>query len=335
MKRSWEIVKQLGLGAIPILKLRESLLHESRLTQNYLFLSLGSCLLSTFGLLINSAAVIIGAMIIAPLMLPLRGFAFATLEGDIELLRRSFISVIFATFLSIFCSWIVGLIIALPEFGTEILSRTQPTLIDLSIAVVAGGISGYAKIRPSVGDAIPGTAIAVALMPPICVVGLALSQGEWSIASGASLLYFTNLIGINLACIIIYFLGGYARSNELARTLSWGVSFILIILLAVPLGISFWQLISKARIHDSIQEILVTKSLVDRQDIKVFNVTINWNKTPPIIVVKVRSANPIRSQEVEIVEKTLKDELNDSFKVIFEVTPTQVVNSTGKVSEKN
>lgn len=328
MKRSWKIVKQLGLGAIPILKLRESLLNESQLTQTYLILSLGSCLLATFGLIIDSAAVIIGAMIIAPLMLPLRGLAFATLEGDIELLRRSIIAVFLATFLSVFCSWIVGLIITLPEFGGEILSRTQPTLIDLLIAIVAGGISGYAKIRPSVGDAIPGTAIAVALMPPICVVGLALSQGELEIASGASLLYCTNLIGINVACIIIYFLGGYARSNELARTLSWGVSFILIILLAVPLGISFWQLISKAEIHDSIEEILVTRSLVNRPDVKVFNVNINWNKKPPIIIVKARSVNPIMAHEVEIVENTLKNELDRSFKVIFEVTPTQVINSS-------
>ncbi|MEM8779151.1 MAG: DUF389 domain-containing protein [Cyanobacteria bacterium P01_G01_bin.49] len=330
MKRSWEIVRQLGLGAIPILKLRESLFSESQLAQPYLILSFGSCLLATFGLIINSAAVIIGAMIIAPLILPLRGFAFATLEGDIELLRRSFISVFVATLLSVFCSWLVGLITAVPEFGGEILSRTQPNLIDLLIAIVAGGISGYAKIRPSVGDAIPGTAIAVALMPPICIVGLALSQGEWQIASGAGLLYFTNLIGINIACIIVYFLGGYARSNELARTLSWGVSIILIILLAAPLGISFWQLISKAKIRDSIQEILVTQSLVNRRDVTVFNVTVNWNKKPPVVIVKVRAVNPIESDEIAIVEETLRNELDTSFEVIFEVTPTRVVDSSEK-----
>ncbi|EAZ88838.1 TIGR00341 family protein [Crocosphaera chwakensis] len=327
MQISWQMIKKLGLGAIPILKLRESLLEESQLTQNYLVLSLGSCLLATFGLIINSAAVIIGAMIIAPLMLPLRGFAFATLEGDIELLRRSFISVIFATFLSIFCSGIVGLIISLPEFGGEILSRTQPTLIDLLIAIVAGGISGYAKIRPSVGDAIPGTAIAVALMPPICVFGLALSQGEWRIASGAGLLYCTNLIGINLACIIIYFLGGYARSNEFARTYP-GVFSILIIFLAVPLGISFWQLISKAKIHDSIQKILVTRSLVNRPDINVFQVRVNWNKKPPVVIVKARASNPIEPEVVEIVENRLKRELENPYKVIFEVTPTSVIDSS-------
>ncbi len=328
MQRTWKIITRLGLGAIPILKLRESLIEESKLTPNYLVLTLGSCLLSTFGLIINSVAVIIGAMIIAPLMLPLRGFAFATLEGDTELLRRSFFSIIFATFLSIFCSAIVGIIIALPEFGDEILSRTQPTLIDLLIAIVAGGISGYAKIRPSVGDAIPGTAIAVALMPPICVFGLALSQGEWQIVSGAGLLYCTNLIGINLACIIIYFLAGYARSNELARTLSWGASLILISMLAVPLGISFLQLINKAKIHDSIQKILVNRSLVNRPDVKIFNIKVNWNQTPSIVRVKVKASHPIEPQEVELVENRLTSQLQNSYKVIFEVTPTTVIDSS-------
>ena len=178
MNKNWDFIQKLGLGALPILKLRKSLMDESKLTQNYLVLTIASCFLSTFGLLINSAAVIIGAMIVAPLMLPMRGFAFATLEGDLPLLKRSSIAVSMGTFLTVFCSYLIGVIVGLPEMGSEILSRTQPTLIDLLIAIIAGGISGYAKIRPEVGDAIPGTAIAVALVPPICVVGLAFSQGE-------------------------------------------------------------------------------------------------------------------------------------------------------------
>lgn len=181
----------------------------------------------------------------------------------------------------------------LPELGSEILARTQPTLIDLLIAIVAGGISGYSKIRPSIGDAIPGTAIAVALMPPLCVVGLLLSQGEWNSAWGAMLLYLTNLIGINLACLSVYVLGGYARSNELGKSLSWGISFVLIIMLTIPLGISFWQLISQARVNESVEKILVARSLVDRQDVEVINLDINWRKSPPLVQLNVRATEPI------------------------------------------
>lgn len=328
MLKAYKLIKDFGFEVVPLLKLRESLLRDSKLTQNYLVLTISSCLIATFGLLIDSAAVIIGAMIIAPLMLPLRGLPFATLEGDFKLLRVSFISITVGTLLSFFCSWFVGTIISIPEFGSEILSRTQPTLIDLLIAIVAGGISGYAKMRPEVGDAIPGTAISVALMPPICVVGLAFSQAEWDIAFGATLLYVTNLIGINLACLILYVLGGYAKSSELARTLSWGVSTVLIAMLAVPLGISFFQLVDHAHVNKSVREVLVTRSLVDRPDVEVLRIDVNWKKKPPVVFVTARSVDQITPKEVAIVEQVLERELTSQFKVIFDVTPAQLIEST-------
>lgn len=326
--RTWQLLKNFGFDAIPILKLRESLLQDSECDQNYLVLIISSCLIATLGLLINSAAVIIGAMIIAPLMLPLRGLSFATLEGDLRLLRRSLLSITLGTLIAIICSWFVGLAINLPELGSEILARTQPTLIDLLIAIVAGGISGYAKIRPSMGDAIPGTAIAVALMPPLCVVGLSLSQGEWLAAKGAALLYLTNLIGINLACLAVYVLSGYARSNELGRNLSWGFSIALIVMLAIPLGISFWQLVSQAQVNQSVKSILVTSSLSNRQDIEVLNLKVNWGVKPPYILMNVRAVDPITSKEVALVEERLREELQQPFVVVFDVTPSQKVRSS-------
>ncbi len=332
----WKIFKQikdLGLGVIPILKLRESLLRDAKLTQNYLVLTLSSCIIATLGLLINSAAVIIGAMIIAPLILPLRGFPFATLEGDLKLLRVSFFSIFFGTFISIGFSCLVGVIVDLSNFGSEILSRTQPTLIDLLIAIVAGGVSSYAKIHPGIEDAIPGTAIAVALMPPLCVIGLAISQGQWELATGATLLYLTNLIGINLACIAVYVLGGYARSSELARTLSWGASILLISMLVIPLGVSFLQFTNHARINKSVEELLVHQSvvnklaLVDRPDIEVDHLKINWQKKTPVVLVAVRATNPITPEEVALVEHNLFQEISTPFKVIFDVTPVTLVES--------
>ncbi|MEB3281814.1 MAG: DUF389 domain-containing protein [Lyngbya sp.] len=327
MFKAYKLIKDFGSGSVPLLKLRDSLLTDAQFTQNYLVLTISSCLIATLGLLINSAAVIIGAMIIAPLMLPLRGMPFATLEGDLKLLRLSFASITVGTLMSVMCSGLVGLIIRIPEFGSEILSRTQPTLIDLLIAVVAGGVSGYAKIRPQIGDAIPGTAIAVALMPPICVVGIAISQGQWQAAFGASLLYVTNLIGINLACLGVYVLAGYARSSELARTISWSISILLIALLALPLGISFVQLVNHAQVNNSIRQILVTRSLIDRPDVEVDKVSINWRKKPPEVMVIARTKDPITPDDVALVEQLLKKELALSLKVIFDVTPAQLIES--------
>lgn len=328
--KTWQLFRNVGLKAIPIIQLRESLLKDSKLTLNYLVLIFSSCLIASFGLILNSAAVIIGAMIIAPLMMPLRGFAFAALEGDLKLLRRSFTSVIFGTLIGIFCSWAVGTIINIHEFRDQILSRTQPNIIDLLIALVAGGVSGYSKIRPEIGDAVPGTAIAVALMPPLCVVGLTLSQAEWTYTQGAFLLYITNLIGINLACLLVYVFSGYARTNELTRTLSWGVSLGLIGLLAIPLGFSFLQLTQQAQANESVRTILADHSQFERAKIEMIRSDIDWNYRPPSITIFVRSVERITPEDVTVVEDMIQTKMGQRFKVIFDVTPSTQVESSRK-----
>ncbi|MGQ9872893.1 DUF389 domain-containing protein [Leptodesmis sp.] len=147
---------------------------------------ISSCAIATFGLLANSAAVIIGAMIIAPLMLlPVRGIAFGALEGDVALLRRGITSIMVGTMLALGLACGLGRLVGISNFGTEVLARGEPTLLDLGVAVVAGGISGYAKVQPKISGSLAGTAIAVALMPPICVIGLGISQADWSLSWGA------------------------------------------------------------------------------------------------------------------------------------------------------
>ena len=149
-------------------------------------------------------------------------------------------------------------------------------------------------------------------------------------AANAGLLYITNLMGINLACLTVYVLGGYTKSNELARTLSWGISIVLIIMLTIPLGISFWELISKARIDDSIQKILATRSLVNRQDVQITGSSVNWNKKPPQITVRVKAVNPITAGDVDLVEESLRSELDEDFIVIFDVIPNTIVESNSQ-----
>ena len=320
----WKLFKNFGLGAIPIIQLRESLIEDSQLNKNYLVLIVSSCLIATFGLIINSAAVIIGAMIIAPLMLPLRGLPFAALEADLELLRKSLISILAGSIIAVLCSSLVGLIIGFSSFGSEVISRTQPTLIDLLIAIVAGSISGYAKVRPEIGDAIPGTAISVALMPPLCVIGLTLSQGNWESTRGATLLYLTNLIGITFACLIVYFLAGYAGSDEVGQKISWGISFVLVVILAVPLGISFWELLDQEKVKRSIDAIIS----VQRADIKIITNEINYSNSPPQILIQARAVKPLTPLEIAAIENAIKARIGRSFKITFDLTLSQQINSS-------
>ena len=317
---------QSWLASVPILKLRASLIEDSQLTLNFLVLLMGSCLIATLGLIINSTAVIIGAMIIAPLMMPLRGFAFAAIEGDRELLRISASSIAIGTLVGIGMSWLAGTLMGIPEFGSEVLARTQPTLIDLVVALAAGAISSYAKIRPEIGDALPGTAIAVALMPPLCVVGLTLSQGQWIYSSGAFLLYLTNLLGISLACTIVYVMAGYTREdNQFSRTLSWGVSAALMLLLFVPLGFSSVDLVRKSRLNYSMRTLLSNSALLARRDVELLETRIIWNVSE--IELMVRATEPITSEEVDIVEQAVASELGQPFRIFFNVVEATRVGS--------
>ncbi|MGB3613942.1 MAG: DUF389 domain-containing protein [Elainellaceae cyanobacterium] len=310
---------QTWLASVPILKLRASLFEESRTSLNFLTLIVSSCLIATLGLIVNSTAVIIGAMIIAPLMLPLRGFAFAAVEGDIEMLGNSGKAIAIGTLLGVSFSWLTGTLIGIPEFGSEVLSRTEPTLIDLLIAMAAGGVSGYAKIRPELGDALPGTAIAVALMPPLCVTGLTLSQGQWLSSGGAFLLYLTNLLGINLACMLVYVLAGYTRNkNQISRTLSWSISALLIGALVIPLGFSSWQLVRQSQLNFAIRQLLAQDALLGREDIQVLETVVLWD--PREVRLAVRATEPITPAQVGLVEKAIRAQMGQPFTVVFDVT---------------
>ncbi len=120
-------------------KLRAILLEESKFDLPFLVLIIGSCIIATLGLLSNSTAVIIGAMVVAPLMLPIRALAFAAIEGDILLFRQSLSSIIGGTLVAVILAFLLGYISDISIFGSEIFARSKPNLLDLGIAIAAGG----------------------------------------------------------------------------------------------------------------------------------------------------------------------------------------------------
>lgn len=308
---------------------RESLLEDSQLSINFMILTVGSCLIATFGLAGNSAAVIIGAMIIAPLMSPLRGIAFGALEGDPVLFRDALKAIAIATSLSTLASWLIGRLIGFPEFGSEFLSRTQPNLLDLGVAVAAGGISGFAKIRPQISDALAGTAIAVALMPPICVVGLSLSQGLWNYSWGAFLLYITNLLGIILACMLVFIGFGYAKYSH---AFSWTLGLASILL--IPLGISFFQLLRQAQLHYTVKNILLNRTITVGQMVELQQTAVNWSTNPPTVFLTVRTNNQVTPKQVRLVEEFIAREVGRPFTLVFQVEQIQEVKAEDYVEPR-
>lgn len=297
-------------------EVRNELLEESTVTTSYTVLIFSSCIIATLGLLSNNVAVIIGAMIIAPLMLPIRGLGFGALEGNIVLFRRALAAIIIGTILSVVLAFIIGYLVALPAFGSEIISRSRPTLLDLGIAIAAGGISGFAKVKPKISSSLAGTAIAVALMPPVCVIGLGLSQANWSLTIGASLLYLTNLLGITLSCMLIFLVTGCTSFELAKKALGWILIFTAIIF--IPLSISFFRLIRQAKLENSLRQALLNRT-VTFQRMVLLNNDINWLTNPPQVRLSVRTKENVTPKQVILLEKFLAKEMGQKFTLIFEV----------------
>lgn len=298
------------ISAPAIIQMRQDLMADSETNFNFMVLVLTSCLIATFGLLSNSAAVIIGAMLVAPLMLPLRGLAFGALEGDIQLFRRSLSSLGAATLAALLLSIFLGGLTGFQDFETEVLARTQPTLIDLGVAIVAGGLSGFSKIRQGISDAVAGTAIAVALMPPLCVVGLTLSQGLWSQSYGAFLLYVTNLLGITLACMLVFIMAGYA---QVSGALGWTI--LLTGLLIFPLGISFVRLIVQNQLEYNLTRVFKRDTLTG-QRVELLETDVVWTGIPMRVYLKVRAKEPISPKQVRLVQEFLGKRMKRDFELI-------------------
>jgi len=142
---------------------------------------------------------------------------------------------------------LLGWLSGLGDFGSEVQARTAPNLLDLGIALVAGGIAAYARLRSEAVSSLAGTAIAVALVPPVCALGLLLSASQWSVALGSGLLYLTNLMGILSGCLLVLAKSGPGLRNQMSRSRLGIVSLGLTALLVVPLTGSFLDLVRRSR----------------------------------------------------------------------------------------
>ncbi len=175
----------------------------------WLFL-FASCGIATMGLITNSPAVIIGAMLISPLMAPIIGLGMGVALSDLYLGTKSLFNLFASVTVAIVTAALITVLVPLHDDTTEILARTSPTVLDLFIAVLCGLVAALSSVRSSgenvLGNVAPGAAIGVALMPPLCVVGYGLGSGfRGEMMWGAFLLFLTNLFSIVLVSSAFYY----------------------------------------------------------------------------------------------------------------------------------
>ena len=216
----------------------ESLKEGSKWNMNFGVLLSCSVIIASLGLIQDSAAVVIGAMLVAPLMTPLIGTGLALVQGNHRLLGNAFRAMMMGTV----CSFIIGVVIRLlipgQELTMQVSMRGSPNILDLAIAFFAGVAAGYAVVRPRLSGALPGVAVSVALVPPLAAAGIAFGSGDWLVSTGAMLLFLTNMVAISLGSALVFRLHGIVTPESrlsvklTMKRITMGLGAILILMIA-------------------------------------------------------------------------------------------------------
>lgn len=298
----------------------------SSLSIDYIVLLAGSTMLATFGLFQNSPAVIIGAMIIAPLMRPLLGLSLATLTGDSRLLLRAFLTLVTGTALALILSGGLALFFDSLELTDEILGRTHPTLLDLGVAVIAGAIGAYCKGKDELNDTIAGVAIAVALVPPLSVVGIGLARNLAEVWTGAALLYLTNLVGITTAGALVFLAMGHSPFRHARKGLA--ISAVVFTLLVVPLALSMRELLLENQISAIIKKVLKEKTFSFR-GVQLHSVQVKrFRKPMGVIATVLGSEQPLSAKQVGLVQEFIAKEVGMPVDFKLRIIPSTELTAT-------
>jgi uncharacterized hydrophobic protein (TIGR00271 family) len=204
-----------------------------------------STYIATYGVIGDSAATVIGAMIIAPLMRPIMAVTAGLVMGNLKRAGFSFLIILAGVVGVIGLSWLLTEITVTRvisfDTNSQLSGRIAPRLLDLYVALAAGAAGAFALSRDDVADSLPGVAMAIALVTPLCVVGIGLAQGEPDAALGAFLLFLTNFLAILLAGGAVLALLGlntatFKGLTRDARRSAFALIAIAIVLITIPLG---------------------------------------------------------------------------------------------------
>jgi uncharacterized hydrophobic protein (TIGR00271 family) len=274
-----------------------------------------SCSIATLGLITNSPAVIIGAMLVAPLMSPLIGIGLASITGNAVLLRNAFSALLVGALLAVVLATFMTLVnnqlpfFSIQELPQEVLARTRPTPIDLVIALAGGVAAAYAMTQPNLSAALPGVAIATALMPPLCTIGIGIALNRWDVAGGATLLFITNAITIAFASVLVFFLRGFSsnlriKNHQIPRSLV--LAALLTALLLVPLSYFSFQFFKEASENRLINTV-VAQEVRNLGGAELVELNVTRNGAGLDMVVTIRTGSSLRYEQVVALQKAIVD----------------------------
>ncbi len=312
----------------------DEIIEGSSPTPTYFVLLGLATLIAGFGLIGNSPAVVIGAMLVSPLMTPMFGVAVGLTRGNMPLIGHSLAAVAGGVVISIALGFLLGVMPFTLEVTSEMLARTRPTLIDLMVAMLAGLAGCLTWIDERVSPVLPGVAIATAIVPPLAACGLGLAFGGYEAAWGAFLLFLANFLGILAVSAAIFIIFGFFPREEMGSIKELSTRFaaaaIGLVTVAVLLTFSLAGVIEDARINRTISAVLESAFAGD-PNTGVEDVVYDRGQGEPglSVLAFVRTPRVLPPYQVQEIEQALSTALDEAVHLFVRCTLTRDVGSTG------
>jgi uncharacterized hydrophobic protein (TIGR00271 family) len=290
----------------------------SRWDFDFLALMSLATVIAALGLIQNSTAVVIGAMLVAPLMTPLIAAGLSLVQGNIRLMRQALRSVGYGFVIAVGIGILAGLCAPVHQLTNELAARGSPNILDLGIAFFSGLAAAYALARPGLSAALPGVATAAALVPPLATVGISLAFGETANALGSALLFAANVIAIVLGASCAFHACGVHGSVENGRSVLWSRRVMLLLLvvaagLALPLGSVVVsraiQHYSSLHISDELRDDL-SERLERDANAYLVSTRIIMRDEPPIIEFTIQAPRSPEQQTIDALATQISDALS-------------------------
>lgn len=301
-------------------KTKEKIKHNSKSNFNYVLLTVFSVLVIVFGMIIDSTAVVIGGMLIAPLFWPILAFAVGVVDGDVKMVTSSFLVLMKSLLIIIGISILIGVFAPRQVLeAAEFVSRTTPTVYDLLIGLLAGFLGAYIVAHPKMTSSFGGVVIAAALVPPIAVMGVALIKGDFDSFGGAFLLTIASLVSMTFTATLLFYIGRIQTRKRKtllsAENIAWFVFALLIVL--VPLVVLTQQIIRQQN-HVRIVNTIAEKTFPDAS---VVDSTLTERSGIANVHLVVHRADQISDDQIEAVASAISQELGQSVVLDIRVVP--------------
>jgi uncharacterized hydrophobic protein (TIGR00271 family) len=287
-----------------------ALREDARLNSIYLVLMVLSTGLATVGLYLNSASVIIGAMLLAPLMAPIVSLSMGILRGNVKLFKNSIGKIIIGVIIALLSSALITSLFPHKPITDEMLARLNPTLLDLAVAIISGIAAAYSKSFKEIIQSLAGVAIAVALVPPLAVAGIGIGRWDIQFFYQAFLLFSTNLVGIIISSTFTFRVLGY--SAAVRRKASLVIVFIFLVLISIPLYLSYSRIVEDRIFEQSWRQ---ERFLVNEKYLIIIKASIIWRGDKRIILMDILAREPLTREDLNVFKK--KIQANFSKKLII------------------